>query len=202
MGALSKLDAVNRILRGAGYSPVNSLETDGVNDATVAEQVLDETNMQVQLPGIHCNTRVTTYTPDANGHIVIPDETLEVDTTGVSAYKNVCQTGKTPTLLYDLDNETDEFEDDLHLRIVVLIDFDELPTGTQFEVADLAAVIFQELTVGDPNLDRSLINLAVQSRVASRAANVRLSDKNLFRSSQTAAQAARRDRNYWTGGWA
>ena len=62
MGALSKLEAVNRILRSAGEFPVNTLASTS-NDTLLAEQVLDEQTLYMNMEGNLQNTVYTTMTP-------------------------------------------------------------------------------------------------------------------------------------------
>lgn len=176
MGALSKLEAVNRILRFAGEYPVSSLSSSGLNDTLVAERILDETTIQYQLPGQNFNTVVTTYSPDSSGKIHIPDETLWVDTTSSHLNRNVVQRGRSPTYLFDLDNNTDIFEDTLKIRIAVKIDFQDMPTADQFSVTDTAARLYQMTVVGDATQDALIAETAFMSRAMARASDIRSRD--------------------------
>lgn len=176
MGALSKLEAVNRILRFAGEYPVSSLSSSGLNDTLVAERILDESVLHYQLPGQNFNTVVTTYSPDTTGKIYIPDNTLWVDTNGTDLDKNIVQRGRNPTYLFDIDNNTDVFTVSLKIKIAVKLEFEEIPTADQFAVTDNAARIYQMTVVGDVNQDSVINEIGMLSRVQARAADMRSRD--------------------------
>lgn len=182
MGALTKLDAVNRILRAAGEYPVSTLAVTGSNDVTLAIQTLDEVALQCQVQGLNCNTVVRTILPDNTGKIYIPDTTLHVDTVGTDEDRNVVQRGRNPTYLFDVDNNTDVFEIgvELNIRIVAALPFEELPTAEQFEVADQAARMYQMATVGELAQDKILQEIAFMSRAKGRAQNMRSLDASFF----------------------
>jgi hypothetical protein len=184
MGALSKLDAVNRILRASGEYPVSTLAVTGSNDVTLAIQTLDEVALQCQMTGLNCNTVEKEYLPDIDGHIFIPDDTLAIDTVGTDYGRNVVQRGRTPTYLFDVDNNTDIFTvgTPLNVRITVSLSFESLPTAEQFEVVDQAARMYQMATVGEMAQDKLLQEIAFMSRAKSRAADMRSRDVSAFTS--------------------
>lgn len=176
MGALSKLEAVNRILRFAGEYPVSSLSSSGLNDTLVAERILDESVLHYQLPGQNFNTVVTTYSPDNTGKIYIPDNTLWVDTNGSDLEKNIVQRGRNPTYLFDIDNNTDVFTDSLKIKIAIKLEFEDIPTADQFAVTDNAARIYQMTVVGDVNQDSVINEIGMMSRIQARSADMRSRD--------------------------
>lgn len=184
MGALSKLDAVNRILRASGEYPVSTLSVTGSNDVTLAVQTLDEVALQCQMTGLNCNTVEKDYLPDVNGKIYIPDTTLSIDTVGTDYGRNIVQRGRAPTYLFDVDNNTDAFTvgTPLKVRITVALSFEELPTPEQFEITDTAARMYQMATVGEMAQDKLLQEIAFVSRARSRAADIRSRDVSAFTS--------------------
>ena len=187
MGALSKLDAVNRILRASGEYPVSTLAVTGSNDVTIAIQTLDELTLYTQMEGLNCNTTVSVLYPDSEGVIYIPDSTLLVDTTGVDYNRNVVQRGRTPTYLFDVDNNTNLFAigAPLNIKIVSALSFEELPTGGQFEITDQAARMYQMATVGEIAQDKLLSEVAFMSRVKGRAANMRSIDGSFMKNTKS-----------------
>ena len=132
MGALSKLDAINRMLRASGEYPVSTLAVTGSNDVSMAIQTLDEITMQCQLTGLNCNTVIETLSPDSNGKIYIPDTVLAVDTVDVDINRNIVQRGRNPTYLFDVDENTDVFTTTVKLKITYALPFEDLPTAEQF----------------------------------------------------------------------
>jgi hypothetical protein len=182
MGALSKLDAVNRILRAAGEYPVSTLSVTGSNDVTMAIQTLDETCLHAQLAGLNNNTVVKMVLPDSSGRVLLPDNIISIDTTGTDLPRNLVTRGRSPTYLFDVDNDTDIFEvgKEIKVRIVYSLDFEELSTPEQFQVVDYAARLYQMATVGEVTQDKLLAEVAMMSRAAGRAANIRSMDASFI----------------------
>lgn len=183
MGALSKLEAVNRMLVAAGEFPVSSLTVSGSNDVTIAVQILDETTTMIQVAGTNTNTIIKTLTPDTEGKIYVDDNVIHVDTVEESMDRNVAVQGRNPTYLIDLDNEgTDVFDADTQLRVKLVknLSFDNLETADQFYATDLAARRYQFLTVGDRVTDGILNETAQYSRFAARAKDIRARDVNFM----------------------
>lgn len=183
MGALSKLQAVNRILVGAGEFPVSSLTVSGANDVTIAIQCLDESTTLVQMNGTNTNTILTSVLPDEDGKIYVSDNVIHVDTYGHSAGRNVAVQGRNPTYLIDLDNEgTDVFTvgETLYIKIVNRLDFESLETADQFYATDHAARRYQILTVGDKQSDAVLNEQLVLSRIHARSKEVRARDASFM----------------------
>ena len=182
MGALSKLDAVNRILRAAGEYPVSTLAVTGSNDVTMAVQTLDETTMHVQLGGLNCNTVETEVLPNSTGRILVEDTVISVDTIGTDASRNIVQRGRNPTYLFDVDNNTDIFDigTPVKVRIVSNLPFESLPTAEQFQVTDYAARMYQMATVGEIAQDKLLSEISMLSRAAGRASNIRSLDASFM----------------------
>jgi hypothetical protein len=187
MGALSKLDAVNRILRSAGEYPVSTLSVTGSNDVTIAVQTLDETVLFIQLAGLNNNTEVKNMLPDSSGRIVIPDNVISVDTISTDIHRNVVTRGRSPTYLFDIDNNTDVFEvgKELKVRIVYALDFESLSTPEQFQAVDMAARSYQMATVGDIAQDKLLAEQSLMSRVSGRAHNIRSMDASFINNKKT-----------------
>lgn len=188
MGALSKLDAVNRILRASGEYPVSTLSVTGSNDVTMAVQTLDEMTMHVQLPGLNCNTVYTEVYPDSSGKILLSDNLISIDTRDVDMGRNLVQRGRNPTYLYDVDNDTDVFTigSAIKVRIVYNLGFEELPTAEQFMIVDAAARSYQMATVGDTAQDRILQEMSIMSRAMGRAADMRSLDGGFTKNTKSA----------------
>lgn len=172
MGALSKLEAVNRILRSAGEFPVNSLLS-ASNDTLMAETVLDEQTLFANMEGSLQNTYYTTLTPDSNGKIMLGDNVLHIETCGADAPLLVTTRGSNPTYLYDIGNNTDVFTSSLKVQQVLRLEFEDLPTQAQFAVADTAARLYQMQTVGDTTQDQLLSQQQMLSTARARQADTR-----------------------------
>jgi hypothetical protein len=181
MGAWTKLQAVNRILRAGGENPVNTLASTS-GDALMAEAILDEVNLEVQMVGTVTNSEEVDLTPDANGQIAVDDSILHVQP--LDTDKLIVQRGRDPTLLYIVTDNTDNFTDvgitTLRARLVYGFEFEDLPFGLQLAIADEAARRYQMLVVGDTTMDGMLREIWTQSRAKARAQEIRSRAANIF----------------------
>lgn len=200
MNKLTKLDAVNRILRGAGEAPVSSLDEAPLNENLIAEQILDETLLSEQMHGIAWNTISSLHYPDeTTRRILLPPNLLQVEAWGKDAHCHYIEKYDPSDGLYYLYNpaeETYEFPEPVFLRIVTKLDFEALPVQVQFQVTDLAAHYYQEVTVGDRAMSAVLQSIAAMSRAKGRAADWRSKRLNQFQHgrSNDPRNAARRVR--------
>lgn len=194
---LTKTDAVNRILRGAGEHPVSSLGQTQENDSLMAEQILDEVNLREQMAGLHVNTTDTSFIPDADNSnkVVLPNNTLQVrgwNEHQIRNYFHRLTDGE--VLLYDADREpaTFNFEDDneVFVRITQELQFEELPVQHQFSITDQAAVEYQRATLNSTTRDQGLQQIAARSRAVARAYDMRMLPHNQFNDGRSAGPRA------------
>lgn len=196
---LTKLDAVNRMLRAASERPVNSLTVSPTNEALMAEQILDDSNIQFQSHGLTVNTAINSYVPDAGAgnEIVLPDSTLQVmawwDENRGNGFLDsrdmeiVQRRVGGVTKLYDTKKNTFAFDDveSVTLKIVLLMDFEELPAAIQFMIADHAARVYEALTQGDSNVAAVLAANAGFSRALGNAHDWRTKQFNAYSTGQS-----------------
>lgn len=143
----TELEAVNLMLDTIGESPVSTLEDVGVVDAVTAYRILGQASRQTQLIGWHWNTEpdypITPSYPA--GEIILPPNTLKVDTIGEFADLDLVQRG---TRLYDRVNHTYEINKTVKVEIVLFLPFGELPEAARNYIAIRASRQFQEKFVG------------------------------------------------------
>lgn len=196
---LTRLTAVNRILRGAGENPVNSLSADGLNDTALAEAVLDEVNVTIQLRGLTANTQIETRNMDADGFIQLPDNCLRALGSGDDVDRVFVMRGSPPKL-YDVQESTFVFTAAVELELVMGLDFDALPPAHQFEIVDNAARLYQAQTVGDRGVDGMLNEISQLSRIQSRRQDILNRNSSILRPDRSAGQAVRRTTRSTTTG--
>lgn len=207
MGALSKLDAVNRMLRASGEQPVNTLLTVS-GDALLAEQILDEVTLEYQITSQTFNSFEEYIIPDANGEIALPENTIHIDTIDEHAGVKVAPRGNRLFwyMHYNTPKNTFDFSElslsqGLKVRRVLKTEFEDMPTPPQFAVADEAARRYQMMTMADTNTDGLLRNRAAQSRALARADDIRQRDASIFTfQSGLANHIARGARRGWRNG--
>jgi len=146
----TKLEAVNVCLTNIGEAPVASLTGLQV-DAQVASSIIDEVSREVQTNGWHWNTEVHTISPNISSQILLPANTLRVDTVEKDRSLDVVQRGMK---LYDRKDNTYTFTGSLRLHLTVALDFDEIPEAARRYITMRSSRVFQERTLGSESLSK------------------------------------------------
>lgn len=152
---LTELDAVNLMLNAISESPVNSIEDTGLADVVIARNTLRNTSRMMQQKGWKWNTlKAYTLSPTAPlpGQIPLPLNTLRVDVTkqhGLSIVKDYVDAGG---YLFDVENNTNLFTESVKVDIVLLKEFELLPSPARDLIAARAARKFQETIIGSAQL--------------------------------------------------
>jgi len=146
----TELDAINTMLSVIGEAPVNTVEDTGIVDAVIALQILRATSREVQARGWHFNTEKNyPLTPDTDGFLVLPHTVLRADTVDSSSDIDVVVRGNR---LYNRKDHTFQFEKEVYVDMVILLEFDELPEPARHFITIRSARIFQERVVGSESL--------------------------------------------------
>ena len=170
MGAWSILEAVNHVLEAGGEAPVNNLGTDSSSSVAVVLRNLKTERLKLLSRGHTFNTTYPYMTPDINGKIAIGDEILSVD--GWQEDQHRAFTVKNG-YLYDVDNETDVFTQQVHLKLLSDVDFDDLRTQVQYQLMASVAKSFQRRYQQDQIIDADLIEDEREAEVAAAEEEVR-----------------------------
>lgn len=192
---LSKLQAVNIVLRGAREHPVSSLDDDTTNETIIAEQVIDEWNLQHQAIGLFNNTFEQSLSPATVastgitiGDIILPPNTLSIRSWGQNLRILVDARESEGNLkLYDLEDETFDFSSiaNFTLLLILLLDFEDLTAIQQRAITDQAATEYQMATIGSRDMNRMLESRGLRSRAEAKAENIRKMRPNLFSNSRS-----------------
>ena len=175
----SKLDAINSMLIGVGEAPVNTLNS-GLQEAEIAAITLTTVSREVQSSGWTFNTDIkTTLVRNTANNIIVPLNTLRVDTLGIKRRYDtdvVLRSGK----LYDRTKNTFEFTADIEVDIVLLFDFEELPEIARRYIALRAGRKFQENTIGSSEMTQLQWKDEQQALFSLREADAEAADFNIF----------------------
>jgi hypothetical protein len=144
----TKLQAVNTMLATIGSAPVNTITGSNSADVAMALQTLDEVSVSVQSKGWHFNTEEDrVYTPDhLTKEISVGNNILLCDV----KYPNnqdldvVLRGSK----LYDRLNMTFQFEDQIKAKVIIALEWDDLPQAARFYIMIRSARIFQDRVIG------------------------------------------------------
>lgn len=187
----SELEAVNLMLSVIGESPVNSLTDIGVADAATAYKILSYSSREVQLVGWHWNTEENfPISPNSDGFLMLPPNTLKVDTSGLSCHLDLVQRGQR---LYDRYNHTYEFTDPVRVEIVLMLDFDELPEAARSYITIRAARQFQERVLGSATLQAFTAQDEFRAFAFLRQAETETGDYNMLSGSWSVARILHRN---------
>ena len=145
----SELEAVNECLENIGQAPVSTIAGDLGVDAQIALNFVRKVNRELQSSGWYWNTEKNyPLTPGGDDNILLPSNTLAVDTTGVDANKDYIQRG---SRLYDRDTFSYTFSDVVYVELTVGLTFEELPETARRYIALRSARIFQDRIEGTAN---------------------------------------------------
>lgn len=149
--AITKLDAVNRMLASIGQSPVNTLTGTLPKDVNKAVLALDNALRDVCTNGWSFNSdREYPLSPDSNGRIDVPAAAASIDPTYGENFTMRWDTGGTPALrLYNNDKRSfTDFTSDVKCDVIWLFDYEEIPQHARAYVAMKAGREFQATIVG------------------------------------------------------
>jgi hypothetical protein len=175
----SKLDAINSMLIGIGEAPVNTLNS-GLQEAEVAEIVLDSISREVQSAGWSFNTDIRyTLSPNSSNNIELPSNTLRVDT--ISLKRNYdTDVIERNNKLYDRTKNSFQFTAAVEVDIIFLFDFIELPEIARQYITLRAGRKFQENIIGSGEMTQLQFKDEQQALFALRAADAENADFNIF----------------------
>ena len=123
---MTELEAVRQMVRLSGRGDVTKL--DGVDATSLsgrAQRTLRDASYMLQSRGWHFNKlQEITLEPDAEKFIEIPSHYLLIDSDGNDSDINVTERG---SRLYNLDDNTFEFDNSITVNAIILSEWDCLP---------------------------------------------------------------------------
>jgi len=186
----TKLDAINSMLIGIGEAPVNTLNS-GLQEAEVAAILLDNVSREVQSACWSFNTDLRyTLTPNTAKEIVLPSNTLVVDTTKLKRDYNT-DVIERKNRLYDRTKNSYEFDGDVEVDITYLFDFEELPEVARRYITLRAGRKFQENILGSSEMTQLQFKDEQAALINLRDFESQSADYNIFDNYDTYAAVDR-----------
>ena len=178
---MTKLEAINSMLRSVqamdiAALPETSPETPISYEAQVAIDIFNRVNKQVQIEGYSFNTRVYEISPDTNGYIWLPSNTLRADATDPTK-DYIVREGK----LYDLKENTYVFKQPVEISVVEEVPFENLPVPAQELVLVLATRKYQTQIYGSEILNQFTLQEERDARIQLKVYEARTRDANVLR---------------------
>ena len=147
----TELQAVNTLLSIIGEAPVSSITGNTGVDVSIALQILDETNVEVQSRGWHYNTEVEkTLVRDSDNKIPVSSNVVQVD--AHKDYRLEYDITLRNGYLYDLKNKTDVFTSSIVVDEVAVQQFEHIPEYARKLIICKAGRKFQARMVGSSEL--------------------------------------------------
>ena len=172
----TELEAVNECLENIGQAPVSTISGDLGVDTQMALSFVRKVNRALQSQGWYWNTdKEFTLSPNNSGSIVLPINTLSVDSTGTDQSRDVVQRGR---YLYDRTNHTYTFTEAIKVDLVVGLPFEELPETARRFISLRASRLFQNRIEG--SADREDAEDEMMAMSALHADELRVSDENML----------------------
>lgn len=183
----TKLEAVNLMLYEIGEAGVDALDSD-LEEVRTALTMLDNTLITVLMKGWSFNTEYTTLEPAVStGSVEVPATTLQVD--AANPYEAVAQRGK---YLYDVANKTFVFQRPVKVKLVLSLDFDDLPMHAKAFVLARAGRKFGERFLGAQNTSAFSQQHELETQQAFNQVEARVADHNILTGSSASQRILNR----------
>jgi hypothetical protein len=191
MGAITRLTAVNEMLLAAGEQLVADL-TDGSGISTgIAEHILDQVILDVQLRGIASNIFSRKYKPDATtGKIIIPNNALSAmlitectNDDGNIQIATIKGTG-TNAVLWNITDQTDVWDKnkEYEVELTIKLEWEEIDTPIQRQITAAAKRRYQMAIQGDGDADRMLREEEMFYRTKGKGQDAKRKSRNIYSS--------------------
>jgi hypothetical protein len=151
----TQLEAVNIMLHVISEAPVNSLTGTLPLDASLAKSTLEEINREVQSAGWVFNERYKyILSLDINSKIPLADNIMRVDLDVNKYSPTTYDVIKQGSFLYNKVENTFVFDKALEAKVILYLDFTDLPENARRYITIRASRIFQDRTIGGNNLHK------------------------------------------------
>lgn len=186
--AMTELEAVNTMLTVIGESPINSLTSvTGNANISIAQQVLREISREVQERGWTWNTDdEVDLTRNEDDELAVPLNALLCVPDGDYASSYGVQRGGR---MYDTENNTYVWTDDMTCRIIRFLDWTYLPQAARWYITVRAARVFASRVLGAESTERFTEDDEVLAQASCQRAELRQLRDNYLNSSFTTTNA-------------
>lgn len=194
----TELEAVNTILSTIGEAPINTLVGSLPVDATIAKNVLNEINREVQSAGWHFNSHYkATLTRDTNNKIPLANNVLRISLDYRKYSKVSYDIVQRNNYLYNLAKNEDTFDQDFeNVNIVYLLDFADIPEQAKRYITIRSARVFHDRTLGANTLHTYSLEDEKKALTVLRQAEMNTGEYSIFDTPEQAYTISRNNRVY------
>ena len=177
------LEAINTMLSTIGEAPVNSLTGSLPTDASMAKNILDEVNREVQSGGWKFNTSYkVTLSRDTNNKIPVATDVMHIELNPLLESKASNDPVIRGSFLFNLAKET---------FVVTLLDFESIPEQARRYITIRASRIFHDRTLGANALHRFSRQDELVALSILKQAEAAVADHSIFNSTDQFKTVAR-----------
>ena len=180
----TKLESINTMLSTIGEAPVNSLTGTLPTDATMAINILDEVNREVQSQGWKFNSSYkVTLTRDTNNKIPIGNDVMHIEFNHLRENRSSYDPVLRGSFLYNLVDESFVWDKNFdNVRVIFLIPFEDAIEQARRFITIRASRIFHDRTLGANALHRFSQQDELRALSFLKQAEASTADHNIFNS--------------------
>jgi len=180
----TKLESINTMLSTIGESPVNTLTGTLPTDATMAINILDEVNREVQSQGWKFNSSYkVTLSRDTNNKIPIGNDVMHIEFNHLRESRSSYDPILRGSFLYNLVDESFVWDKNFdNVRVVFLLPFEDVIEQARRFITIRASRIFHDRTLGASTLHRFSKEDELRALSFLKQAEASTADHNIFNS--------------------
>ena len=192
-------EAVNTVLSTIGEAPLSTLSGALPVDGTMAKNVLNEINREVQSMGWHFNTHhKASLSKDTNNKIPIATNVLRVELNPYKYSKTDYDIVQRNNYLYNLATNSDSFTKDFtEATLIYLLDFADIPEQAKRYITVRSARVFHDRTLGANTLHKFSLEDEQKSLAVLRQAEMQTGDFTVFDSPEQVYTVGRNKTHWW-----
>lgn len=139
---MTKLEAVNHVVRSVGLPSTPALDTGGKSTYAYIEELIDELDMEVQLEGWHYNRHLKKQIArDVNNRVALPTGAIAMYDARNQDWMDLTQIGQ---YMYDLEEETNVLDTDVDATVIFRFSWGCIPAPIRMYIAARAATRYAE----------------------------------------------------------
>lgn len=194
----TELEAVNTVLSTIGEAPLSTLSGALPVDGTMAKNVLNEINREVQSMGWHFNTHhKASLSKDTNNKIPIATNVLRVELNPYKYSKTDYDIVQRNNYLYNLATNSDSFTKDFtEATLIYLLDFADIPEQAKRYITVRSARVFHDRTLGANTLHKFSTEDEARALIVLKQAEATTGDYSIFDTPEQAYTITRNTRVY------
>ena len=180
----TQLEAVNTMLSTIGESPVNSLTGSLPLDASIAVNILNEVNREVQSAGWKFNTSwKVALNRDVNNKLVVGADVLHIEFDHLRESKSSYDPVLRGNYLYNLAKESYTWDKDFeYVTVIYLLDFENIPEQARRYITIRASRVYHDRTLGSQSIHKFSIQDEIGALALLKQTESDTADHNIFNS--------------------